>query len=138
MYRVDVTVRAEQDLDRIVAYIAGKLVSPKAAADFVDAVYDCYDHLENNPYEPNQPHHRRPGPLLPLNGHGNVTGFIDGCNAFGNITLSRKVIERIDSATEMVVYQVRVIQSYSIVTINIGSPSFICVQDNPAPETIVN
>jgi len=50
MYRVDATVRAEQDLDRIVAYIAEKLVSPKAAAGFVDAVYDCYDHLENNPY----------------------------------------------------------------------------------------
>jgi len=50
MYRVDVSVRAEQDLDRIVSYIAVKLDATKAASDFIDAVYDCYDILENNPY----------------------------------------------------------------------------------------
>ena len=50
MYKLDVSDLAEQDLDRIVAYIAEKLLAPKAASDFVDAVFDCYDNLENNPY----------------------------------------------------------------------------------------
>lgn len=50
MYNVDVSDSAEQDLDRIIAYIAEKLAAPKAATDFVDAVYDCYDRLEENPY----------------------------------------------------------------------------------------
>jgi len=50
MYKVDVSIRAEQDLDRIVSYIAVKLAAPIAAADFIDAVYDCYSHLEINPY----------------------------------------------------------------------------------------
>ena len=50
MYELDISDRAEQDLDDIVSYIAGKLAAPQAAADFLDAVYDCYDHLENNPY----------------------------------------------------------------------------------------
>ena len=50
MYRLDVSDHAEQDLDRIIAYIAEKLAAPIAASDFADAVYDCYDNLENNPY----------------------------------------------------------------------------------------
>jgi plasmid stabilization system protein ParE len=50
MYRLDVSGNAEQDFDRIIAYITEKLVAPVAAADFADAVYDCYDSLENNPY----------------------------------------------------------------------------------------
>ena len=50
MYRVDISDRAEQDLDRIVAYISERLAVPKAAADFVDAVLECFGQLENNPY----------------------------------------------------------------------------------------
>jgi len=47
---LDVSDHAEQDLDRIIAYIAETLSAPKAATDFADAVFDCYDHLEKNPY----------------------------------------------------------------------------------------
>jgi len=50
MYSLDVSDLAEQDFERIVAYIAEKLSAPKAASDFVDAVFDCYDNLEINPY----------------------------------------------------------------------------------------
>ena len=50
MYRLDVSDYAEQDFDRIIAYIAEKLAAPVAAADFADAVYNCYDNLENNPF----------------------------------------------------------------------------------------
>jgi len=50
MYKLDITDHAEQDLDRIIAYIAEKLAAPKAAAGFIDAVFACYDHLEDNPY----------------------------------------------------------------------------------------
>jgi len=50
MYRLDVSDRAEQDFERIIAYIVEKLAAPKAATDFVDAVFDCYDHLGNTPY----------------------------------------------------------------------------------------
>ena len=50
MYRLDISDPAEEDLDRIIAYIAEKLQAPKAASDFADEVFDCYDHLENNPY----------------------------------------------------------------------------------------
>jgi len=50
MYRLDVSDPAEDDLDRIIAYIAEKLEAPKAASDFADEVYGRFDHLENNPY----------------------------------------------------------------------------------------
>jgi len=50
MYSVDVSDSAEQDLDLIIAYIAQQLAAPKAASDLLDAVYECYDYLESNPY----------------------------------------------------------------------------------------
>jgi len=50
MYSLEVTDSAEQDLDRIFAYIAEQLAAPKAASDFADAVYDCYSRLEEDPY----------------------------------------------------------------------------------------
>jgi len=50
MYRLEITDHAEQDFDRIIVYITEKLVAPKAASDFADAVYDCYDILESNPF----------------------------------------------------------------------------------------
>ncbi|MCL1820659.1 MAG: type II toxin-antitoxin system RelE/ParE family toxin [Oscillospiraceae bacterium] len=50
MYKVDVSDRAETDLDRIIEYITVKLSAPKAASDLLDKVYDCYSNLEKNPY----------------------------------------------------------------------------------------
>ena len=50
MYSVCISDCAERDLDSIVLYITEKLSAPKAATDFVDAVYNCYDNLESNPY----------------------------------------------------------------------------------------
>ena len=50
MYRVDVSDKADYDLDRILSYIAVDLASPQAAASFADEVYECYDRLEENPF----------------------------------------------------------------------------------------
>ena len=50
MYNVEVSKRAEDDLDNIITYISQNLSAPKAASDFADKIYDCYDNLENNPY----------------------------------------------------------------------------------------
>ena len=50
MYNVDVSERAEDDLERIIAYISQNLSAPKAASEFADKIYDCFDNLENNPY----------------------------------------------------------------------------------------
>jgi len=50
MYSLDVTDSAEEDLDEIISYIADTLNAPKAASNFADEVYDCYDRLEENPY----------------------------------------------------------------------------------------
>ena len=50
MYKVDASDRAEVDLDRIIDYIAQKLLAPKAASDLLDEIYACYDNLEKNPY----------------------------------------------------------------------------------------
>jgi plasmid stabilization system protein ParE len=41
---------AEEDLGRIIVYIKEKLCAQKAASDFVDEVFDCYDRLEQNPF----------------------------------------------------------------------------------------
>jgi len=50
MYELIITDHAEQDLIRVITHISEKLAAPKAASDFADAVYDCYDNLERNPY----------------------------------------------------------------------------------------
>ena len=50
MYNLDITDHAEDDLDKILSYISNVLNAPKAASDFADKVYDCYDRLEDNPY----------------------------------------------------------------------------------------
>ena len=50
MYRLDVSDKADYDLDRIFTYIAEDLAAPQAAASFADEVYRCYDRLEQNPY----------------------------------------------------------------------------------------
>ncbi|MDR1564972.1 MAG: type II toxin-antitoxin system RelE/ParE family toxin [Oscillospiraceae bacterium] len=50
MYKVNVSERAEDELNKIIFYIAEKLAAPKAATDFVDEVDACYEHLEQNPF----------------------------------------------------------------------------------------
>ena len=50
MYNVEISDRAENDLDNIIVYIAQNLAAPKAASDFADKIFDCYDNLERNPY----------------------------------------------------------------------------------------
>ena len=50
VYNLEVSDRAEAELDRILCYISENLAAPKAAADFADEVYACYDRLEENPY----------------------------------------------------------------------------------------
>lgn len=48
-YRIVETELALQDLDNILEYIAVSLSNPTAAADFADAVEDCYSALEEMP-----------------------------------------------------------------------------------------
>ena len=50
MYNLEVSDHAEQDLEHIVLYITEKLAAPKAATAFLDAVSDCYENIETNPY----------------------------------------------------------------------------------------
>jgi len=50
MYNVDISIRAEHELDKILAYISEDLAAPQAAISFVDEVHACYDRLEENPY----------------------------------------------------------------------------------------
>ena len=50
MYRVNISDRADYELDKILAYIAADLAAAHAAASFVDEVYKCYDRLEENPF----------------------------------------------------------------------------------------
>jgi len=50
MYRVDISNRADYELDKILTYISDDLAAPEAAVSFVDEVYECYDRLEENPY----------------------------------------------------------------------------------------
>jgi plasmid stabilization system protein ParE len=50
MYNVEISDRAEKDLENIIIYISQNLAAPKAASDFADSVFDCYDRLEDNPY----------------------------------------------------------------------------------------
>jgi len=50
MYDLEVSDKAEDDLDKIISYIADNLASPQAAASFADEVYECYERLEENPY----------------------------------------------------------------------------------------
>ena len=50
MYNLEITERAEYDLDKIIKYISENLSAPQAAASFADKVYECYDRIETNPY----------------------------------------------------------------------------------------
>jgi len=49
MYKLAVSELAHEDLDRIVSHIAVQLANPKAAADLLDDVERCYEHLRENP-----------------------------------------------------------------------------------------
>lgn len=50
MYKLVVSELAHRDLDDIVSYIAIELTNPMAAANLLDEVEKCYDHLKNNPF----------------------------------------------------------------------------------------
>jgi len=50
MYNLDITDNAEHDLENIITYMIEKLAAPVAATTFADAVNDCYENLEENPY----------------------------------------------------------------------------------------
>ena len=50
MYSVDISDRADYELDKILAYISEDLAAHQAAVSFVDEVYTCYSKLEENPY----------------------------------------------------------------------------------------
>ena len=50
MYRVDISDRADYELDKILVYISEDLAAYQAAVSFVDEIYACYDRLEENPY----------------------------------------------------------------------------------------
>ena len=49
-YKVLQSDSSELDLDKILTYIAEKLSTPKAAADFADALDEKYEALERQPY----------------------------------------------------------------------------------------
>jgi toxin ParE1/3/4 len=49
MYKLVVTELAHRDLDNIVAYIAIELANSAAAANLLNEVEKCYEHLKSNP-----------------------------------------------------------------------------------------
>ncbi|MGE4271257.1 MAG: type II toxin-antitoxin system RelE/ParE family toxin [Desulfitobacterium sp.] len=49
MYKLHVTELGNQDLGKIVSYIAVQLANPMAAGDFLDEVDKCYGYLKANP-----------------------------------------------------------------------------------------
>jgi len=50
MYNVEISNKADFELDNILSYIAEDLDAPQAASHFADEVYKCYDRLADNPY----------------------------------------------------------------------------------------
>jgi plasmid stabilization system protein ParE len=50
VYRLEISDHAEEDFDEVIVYIAETLAAPRAAAEFADEVYACYDRLEQNPF----------------------------------------------------------------------------------------
>ncbi len=48
-YKIYATNLAIQDLESIINYISAELYNPTAASSFLDAVYKCYDNLEQMP-----------------------------------------------------------------------------------------
>jgi len=48
-YKVEMSGPAEDDLDKIIAYITNKLHNKKAAADFLDEFENRLDNLEDQP-----------------------------------------------------------------------------------------
>jgi len=49
MYRLDVSDKADNDLDRILSYIAEDLAAPQAAASFANEVYGCFILISSSP-----------------------------------------------------------------------------------------
>ena len=50
-YKLIVTERADELIDRLTAYLINKLKNPDAAAHFLDELETIYDRLEENPYQ---------------------------------------------------------------------------------------
>ena len=50
MYNLVIADSAEYDLEKIISYFTDTLIAPVAASRFLDAVYECYDNLENFPF----------------------------------------------------------------------------------------
>ena len=49
MYDILITKIAEQDLDGIVVYLAGKLANPSAASALLDKIEGCFSLLKSTP-----------------------------------------------------------------------------------------
>ena len=49
MYSVQVSELANQDLDKIISYIAVQLANPSAASRLLGEIEKCYTFLESNP-----------------------------------------------------------------------------------------
>lgn len=50
-YKLIVTERANELIDRLVAYLISNLKNPDAASHFLDELETIYDRLEENPYQ---------------------------------------------------------------------------------------
>lgn len=50
-YKLVVTERADELIDRLVAYLVNRLKNPDAASHFLDELESIYSRLEENPYQ---------------------------------------------------------------------------------------
>lgn len=50
-YKLIVTDRADEQIDRLVAYLISHLKNPEAASHFLDELEAIYELLEENPYQ---------------------------------------------------------------------------------------
>ena len=50
-YKLIVTERADELIDRLAAYLVNHLKNPDAASHFLDELEAIYDRLEENPYQ---------------------------------------------------------------------------------------
>ena len=50
-YKLIITERADELIDRLAAYLVNKLKNPDAASHFLDELETIYNRLEDNPYQ---------------------------------------------------------------------------------------
>ena len=50
-YKLIITERADELIDRLAAYLINNLKNPEAASHFLDELETIYDRLEENPYQ---------------------------------------------------------------------------------------